>query len=309
MKRNGKNQPPRGATLGDALPQQTKDELGLLRNSLAEQAQSAAKARLDKGLPPWSLQRDSGVSPDAQGKEYPPGVRVVRVNSGPSPSKGTPRREEPVPKTVPSVFEYWDLPNNAASLESPPTSISSLDRSRLNEVLRKGSERTVDDGEDLFFVLGLDFGTSSTKVIVRLPYETGEPSIAIPAPEPCRSGQDSYLWQTVLWLQDEGTFSPWPEPRAEVLKSLKHGIIQDPSNAVDSGTQTRAPVDPKSAAVAYIAYVVRYVKGWLRSHRRELFRRRRPVWFLNLGMPAASYDDVQLAALYRRIGSAGAAAL
>ena len=59
------------------------------------------------------------------------------------------------------------------------------------------------------------------------------------------------------------------------------------------------------AVAAYVAYVVRYVRGWLRSNRRELFRLRKPVWFLNLGMPAASYDDVDRAELYRRIGSAG----
>lgn len=81
--------------------------------------------------------------------------------------------------------------------------------------------------------------------------------------------------------------------------------FQYQNNSVQSGARAAAQADPKVAVTAYIAYVVRYVRGWLRSSRRELFRRRKPIWFLNLGMPAASYDDIERAELYRRIGSAG----
>ena len=233
------------------------------------------------------------------------GVEVVRVNAQPKLSSSTKQRSGRVSKPERPVFEYWDLPSNAASLESPPTTISDLNRSRLNNVLTEGSKPKATDGEDLFIVLGLDFGTSSTKVVVRLPYETGEPAIAIPAPGPCCSDQDPYLWQTVLWLRDEDIFSPWPEPGAEVVKSLKHGLIQGQRNVAGSGTGEVVSVKSEVAAAAYLAYVVQYVKGWLQSNRRELFRQRRPRWLLNLGLPAASYDDLELAELYRRIGSAG----
>ncbi len=58
------------------------------------------------------------------------------------------------------------------------------------------------------------------------------------------------------------------------------------------------------AAVAYLAFVIRYAKGWLCRNRPHLFRRRKPVWLVNLGMPAASYDDPRLTEPYRRIGAA-----
>ena len=152
--------------------------------------------------------------------------------------------------------------------------------------------------------IGLDFGTSCTKIVVRLPYEAGEPTIAIPAPVPCRSGNDPYFWQTVLWLDKEGTFVPWPEPGLTTLHTLKQGLIQGRSEQKIRGLVTALAVDRSQAAAAYLAFAIRYAKGWLLRFRPELFRRRTPVWHVNLGMPAASYDDQELAVPYQRAGAA-----
>ena len=188
--------------------------------------------------------------------------------------------------------------------EPPLVSISDADRSHLEELLWAGADSPPAGSEELFVILGLDFGTSSTKMIVRLPFEPGEPTIAIPAPVACRSGDGAYLWRTVLWLQEEGTFYPWPEPGATVLDSLKQGLIQGRSETAISGSPATAAVSRAQAGVGYLAFVIRYMRGWLLSNRPNLFRGRKPVWFLNLGMPAASYDDLELARPYRRVGAA-----
>ena len=187
--------------------------------------------------------------------------------------------------------------------EPPPDFISDADRSRFEAHLRAGFDTWDGAGEEIFLIVGLDFGTSSTKVIVRLPYEAGEPTIAIPAPVPCRSGDEPYLWQTVLWLQGDGTFLPWPEPGAQALSALKQGLIQGRA-AMTISTSGALEVTRTHAGVAYLAFVIRYVRGWLRVNRSDLFRGRRPVWFVNVGMPTASYDDPRLAKPYRRIAAA-----
>ena len=136
-----------------------------------------------------------------------------------------------------------------------------------------------------------------------MPYETGEPTIAIPAPQPCRYGDNPYLWQTVLWLQHDGTFRPWPRPGTEVLGALKQGLIQGRAElAIAAPGALRAT--RTHAGVAYLAFVIRYVRGWLRVNRPYLFRGRGPIWFVNVGMPTASYDDPHLAKLYRHIAAA-----
>ncbi|MCY4357215.1 MAG: hypothetical protein OXD01_06805 [Gammaproteobacteria bacterium] len=163
----------------------------------------------------------------------------------------------------------------------------------------------VDGDDDLFIVLGLDFGTSSTKLIVRLHYEPGQPSIAIPAPAFCQSNNHPYLWQTVIWLNENSEiFSPYPEEGATVLNNLKHGLIQWRSDSFRPEFDSTFKFNPHQAVVAYLAFVIRYTRGWLLLNRPKLFRGRKPVWFVNLGMPSASYDDEKLTKLYRCVGAA-----
>ena len=171
-------------------------------------------------------------------------------------------------------------------------------------MLRAGTNSSTASGDELFVILGLDFGTSSTKMIVRLPFEADEPTFAIPAPAACRSGDNAYLWQTVLWLEQEGTFHPCPISGAAVLQSLKQGLIQGRSETAIPESAAAVAVSRAQAGVAYLAFVIRYVRGWLLRNRPNLFRGRKPVWFLSLGMPAASYDDLRLSKPYRRIGAA-----
>ena len=311
MKRGRGRRPRRGSTLADALSPELKTQLHLLRRTLAEQARAALASQLAEARPPWRRPRRSAISPKARrasGTGAQTGVAKNRLPRDRQKSVVDPTPRPPRRLKVPSLpplepFEYWDFPSEAVVREPPPTSVSDADRARFVAHLRAGIDPANDGGEDLFVILGLDFGTSSTKMIVRLPYEAGEPTIAIPAPAPCRSGDDPYLWQTVLWLQGDGAFHPWSESGATVLNALKQGLIQGRA-AMAISTSGALEVTRTHAGVAYLAFVIRYVRGWLRVNRSDLFRGRRPVWFVNVGMPTASYDDPRLAKPYRRIAAA-----
>lgn len=191
-------------------------------------------------------------------------------------------------------FEYWDFPAEAAEREPPPSTVTEAEKSRLEALLRTNTSSFSPGGEELFIIVGLDMGTSTTKIVVRLPFEAGEPAIAVPVPSFCRSGTASYLWRTFLWLLKDGSFCAWPTNGATVLTSLKQGLIRGHDTASDRSCN----------AVAYLALVIRYVRGWLFDNRKDLFLGRNPVWFVNLGMPAASCDEVRFVQQYRRIGAA-----
>ena len=213
-------------------------------------------------------------------------------------------KDDSLNKPNSSTFEYWKFPKEAAVREAPPLEISESDKFLFRRLLESGTTSSTSGGEDLFVFVGLDFGTSSTKIIVRLPFEAGEPTIAIPAPVPCRSGNDPYLWQTALWLDSGGVFTPWPERNSTILHSMKQGLIQGRSDMSTIDPERDAPVNRSEAAVAYLAFVIRYAKGWLLHNRPNLFRRRDPIWRMNLGMPTASYDDLEIAKPYRCVGTA-----
>lgn len=141
-------------------------------------------------------------------------------------------------------------------------------------------------------------------MVARLPYEAGEPTIAIPAPNALRSNNHPYLWQTVLWLMDDGTFYPWPKSGAVVLNSLKQGLIQGRSESTITTVGETISVNRSHAGIAYIAFAIRYAIGWLLRNRPNWFYGRKATWFVNLGMPTASHDDPNLVEPYRRIGAA-----
>ena len=275
MKQHRSDRSRANPTLGEALSLETKDQLQQLRNALERKAQDTVTRQLSEPRPPWRPQPNQTDTSK---------IVKTRVTTGSDKSE----------------FEYWDFPNEAAVREPPPISISSTERTKFEELLESRGEISSVGNEVLFLILGLDFGTSSTKLVVRLPYEAGEPTIAIPAPEYCRSSNHPYLWQTVLWLDENGVFFPWPEPGAVILNSLKQGLIQGRSEAKISGSESTRT----QAGAAYLSYVIRYAMGWLSGNRPDLFLGRKPVWFVNVGMPAASYDDKLLVDAYRRVGAA-----
>ena len=287
-----------------------RGQLHRLRSTLKQQALDAIASQLAEARPPWRGPRRSQTRLRTRGASgVDPQTRLAgdsslteRQTQEIAPAPKSPPKPKSTPLPPLARFEYWDFPSEAVVREPPPAFISDPDRARFEAHLRAGFDTWDGVGEEIFLIVGLDFGTSSTKVIVRLPYEAGEPTIAIPAPVPCRSGDEPYLWQTVLWLQRDGAFLPWPEPGAEALSTLKQGLIQGRA-AMAISTSGALEVTRTHAGVAYLAFVIRYVRGWLRVNRSDLFRGRRPVWFVNVGMPTASYDDPRLAKPYRRIAA------
>lgn len=284
-------------------PRLTSLQVKRLRDALEKRAIETIEKAHGEALPPWRRRPRASVSPDLREPNVAAHPSTVNKHSRETKRMVSPRTDR-APKVNSSAFDYWGFPKEATVRESPPTHISDSDRSLFRQLLESSTASSTSEGESLFVFLGLDFGTSSTKIIVRLPFEPGEPTIAIPAPVPCRSGDDPYLWQTVLWLDSIGVFSPWPERNSTILHSLKQGLLQGRSPMTISDHERSLPVNRSQAAVAYLAFVIRYAKGWLLHNRPNLFRRRDPIWLVNLGMPTASYDDPEIAKPYRCVGAA-----
>ena len=197
-------------------------------------------------------------------------------------------------------FEFWDIPEDATVREQPPTTIAAEHQADFDATLRAADQAGQSRGNDLFVYLGLDMGTSSTKVVVRLPFEPGQPCIPIPAPRHCRSENHPALWQTVLW-EHGGSLSACPSRSTHPLHNLKQAAM-----VVSSASQTPLNLARAIQAVAiYLGYVIRHAKGWLLANRVSMFHRRTPRWIVQVGLPAKSCEDTCLANAYRRMALAG----
>ena len=201
-------------TLGDALSPEMRARMAQLRDDLERRARETVKKQMEQPKAPRQMQ--AGPSKAAPRFRSQASTEVPRIPAKPEAvpkilvGKGKlsslidqlrPRALVPKPEIHKESFSFWELPPEATVREPAPTAISVRDRSDFENVLSSGLNNTGwESGEEIFATIGLDFGTSTTKVIVRFPYEPGIPTIAIPAPPHCRSMAHPYLWQTVLWM-------------------------------------------------------------------------------------------------------------
>ena len=229
-----------------------------------------------------------------EGRQTPLKILEQVTNTGP---RGSHPKQEP--------FAFWDLPSEATVREKPPEAVSEVSRAQFDRIVSAGASLSQREaGRQLWVVIGLDFGTSCTKVVARMPYEAGEPTFAIPAPDYCRSAGHPYLWQTVVWVRRSLEFTAYPEKGTRLLQTLKQGIMgMHPNAPVIQGDGRQNDITRLDSVAAYLTYVIRYVRGWLMVNRPALFRGRLPIWFVNLGLAAAYYDNEILFQTYRKAGS------
>jgi hypothetical protein len=277
-----------------------KERLARLKDELEQKAQSAIKKQLGKPVAPWQKNRV------ALNRKVPPSI-TPRFNSVLSRRVLTKiNQSKQIKNKFVDDFKYWEMPLEVPVRQPPPTKISENDLTLFQRIVTDGSaHERIATGTPLFATVGLDFGTSSTKVIVRFPYEPGTPAVAIPAPNHCRCEGNLYLWQTVLWIRSDGQFIAWPETGTRALYSLKQGIVGGkPDALIEKRTDADLEITRSEAATAFLAFVISYVRGWLHTYRPKLFRGRDAVWFVNVGLPAANFDNGPLLCNYRRIASA-----
>ena len=142
----------------------------------------------------------------------------------------------------------------------------------------ESSGRTTDlEAADL--VVGLDFGTVCTKVVIRSPFAFGSRATAVEWP-----GGDPrwpYLLPTVLHEAD-GRFD-LAEPKGGPRRAhtdLKVLLMEQPSSPV-----------ARARAAAYLGLALRAARRWFLDTQREVYGGFRLRWALNLGVPSAGYDD------------------
>jgi hypothetical protein len=320
------------ATLGDALSNLQREKLDNLRNQLQQQANVAWTRQIGQPKPPWrkefrkirgprkgQLVKYSGKNKYAptHGQQKPdPGAKRRRREA--ERPKGPIRPPDPRPylfeteeekqrkkirvrpeRNRPKPFQFWTLPSIARVREAAPNAVAESDVRLYEKLLVAGTRADGDPlGDILFAVIGIDFGTSSTKIVVRFPYEPGEPAIAIPAPRHCLAEDNPYLWATFLWCKEGAEFQAYPSSGSRELATIKQAIC---SGSLDP---EKLEPSPSEVATAYLGNVIRYAKGWLLENEPGRFRNRRLRWHANIGLPAANFDDERLLSTYRKVGCA-----
>lgn len=136
-------------------------------------------------------------------------------------------------------------------------------------------------------VIGLDFGTAFTKVVV------GEERLHITIPlrgEGKKIGD--YLLPTVYWVGGDGICaldSPLGSQYLDLKMALLEGDYSD---------------DTIQRAAAYLALVLRRVRAYLFDKKSAVYGGNYIDWMLNVGLPTSSYYEDELGRVYKRMVAA-----
>jgi len=151
-------------------------------------------------------------------------------------------------------------------------------------------------------VVGVDFGTAGTKVVLRVPYVGGAPAFALPFGEQAHRSS-KYILPTQIWLDKNGRYTVTrPSSGGELLRNLKNALIE----AIDTPLLSSMGDDvlPDEAVVAYLACVVRHARRWFLNNQVDAFGGFQLQWHFNAGFPAANLDNVDLKSSYEKISKA-----
>ncbi|MBK5965761.1 hypothetical protein CCR95_17170 [Thiocystis minor] len=133
-------------------------------------------------------------------------------------------------------------------------------------------------------VLGLDFGTSSVKVVI------GDSAlgVAFAVPFSAGIGIERYLLPCRLYASKK--IYSMRKGRRD-YRDLKLSLVAEPTNPT-----LQEPV------IAFLAFVIRHARDWLFREHLDKYRNTRIRWRLKIGLPVAHHFDRELSRVFMKIG-------
>ena len=161
-----------------------------------------------------------------------------------------------------------------------------------------------DSSPKLEIVVGVDLGTSSTKVVLHVFNVPGEPAFAVPFDNLGSEDLMKYLLPTRLFVSRDGRCSLKPVQHASPLTDIKIGLMQRPTLPIASSFNSPCREPANVIATAYLALVLRNACDWFIENKKDDFGNLSIDWSFNLGLPAAIDDNPELRKTFESVGKA-----
>jgi hypothetical protein len=136
--------------------------------------------------------------------------------------------------------------------------------------------------EERELIIGLDFGTSCTKAIIR--DNSLQTAYAVPFKK-LNENRDLYILLTKLFITKK-QFSLRPGVAGAPINDIKDNLINNPNSVIFDKKLTSL-----QACVAYIALVLREIRHWFFIVHCDKYKNSKILWELNIGMPSTHYND------------------
>lgn len=146
-------------------------------------------------------------------------------------------------------------------------------------------------GNDLVdVVVGFDFGTACSKIVIRTPYEKNL-AYLVPFDEFSHSS-NKYLLPTHIsvaggkyLLPETGSLGKYNNLKLALLQSL---------------TCVESDETSEYTAIAYLTLVFRYIRSWFLRTCKENYPCKNLLWKVNIGVPSATAENEDICCLYKK---------
>ncbi len=222
------------------------------------------------------------------GKPRPPQVKAPSATplrpARPVSPASQPTTAKPV-RTQPSAREP-PQPTTGAKPSLPQKRRSAVPPVRLSADLLQFDGAKGTPPTDL--VVGFDFGTSSSKVVLQSPYKLESRAVAVDFVD-LGHPSFSHLLPSVLVADSNGLLALRRHDRArEIRHDLKVRLL---ANSETNQVETEELQDDIARAAAYVGLALREVRRKFLIAERDNYGADRLRWSMNLGIPSAGYDD------------------
>jgi hypothetical protein len=254
--------------------------------------------------------RSSKRGPSSKQLEKDKRRKIIRV-----PAKvwreATALAEQPAPSLndVGSMAQHYDFGRAAfdkigrmreqlkgfAATHGARPSIPDDTRELVAERIKRGAASIsdiIDEGDGHF--LGYDFGTSTTKAVLRHPHKPTAPAFAVSVPADIEGSGQPHLWPTAVWYDpNTGRFSLLPADGWICLEGFKSAIVED------QGHRVRHGVTMLAASAAFLAMHIAYVIGTALERAPDI-----RISGVNFAAPVAALKDSRIAADFENLTAA-----
>lgn len=170
----------------------------------------------------------------------------------------------------------------------------------MDEPLAKGVGHLESQCE---IVVGLDFGTSVTKVVVRTPDLPGERAVPV---DFRNVGQEdnTFLIPSQIWLNKGSVCRLAKTEGAESIANLKVRLFEHRELGPEGNGESFGALDAEALATAYLALVLIRVQRWFMESQRDVIGHFTSFnWSFNLGVPSPHVGDNRQSRRFLRVGA------
>lgn len=200
-------------------------------------------------------------------------------------------RKNKKPQTKPILEDKYSLANpekfplikfnDASCFNRELLIVKDYDELKINFTESHRTQIYDGDSGEADIVIGLDFGTANTKVV--LMEQGSKNSWAVPF---TRNKENPYLLPSRVFLSDG-----------------KYSLLGDENQAVDNlklpFLQAEYDHDKRCHMAAFLTLVIRQSREWFLQNSASAFNGFEFEWHFHMGLPASNYDDKNLVQVFR----------